>query len=237
MFQAVPSYQQEHENMLKAMSESKTIKEDAPTQEPIKASAPTVAVTEPVRAATIAPIKEAPIREAPIREAPIREAPIAQVRPAAIAVEPVVAPVKAAPVKAKRATRAVAAPKPKGPPPIAEPDVDEEGLRLIRQYVRLDDEIIALKARKKEMEATLAQLEVQVRAIIQPLNAPVKSGTAVLRVKTKQVKESVTKGFITAKLAESGELKDPTKAAQIVENIYKSCKVKEEKQELCRNKK
>lgn len=256
MYQAAPSYQQEHERMIKSMleaKETKTVELKEPNREPIKEAAQPVRepikeaaqpIREPIREAAQPirePIKETaqPVRE-PIREAqavkapqPVREAPQAPKGPVA---EAAAAPT----VKAKRARAApktAKTTKAKADPPIAEPQIPTADLEIIKRYIQLDDEIKALKDRKKQMEETLSQLEDQVRNILQPLAAPVKTGNSVLRVKEKQVKETVTKGFLTAKLAESGELKDPARAPQIIEEIYKSCKVKSTKQEVCRNKK
>lgn len=130
--------------------------------------------------------------------------------------------------------------KPRGRPKITEPVptsdmvLSEEHRALIERYIDTDNQIATLKAKLKELNNTKAQLEQQVTMVIKPLSVPIQTGNTVLRVKNKVTKQGISKAYFTAKLAQSGELKDPNKSKQIVDGIYGSLGVKKTEDELVR---
>lgn len=100
--------------------------------------------------------------------------------------------------------------------------LSDEQRNAIQRYIQLDDEIAQLNTQVSRKRAERKELEDEVLGILRPLPAPVSSGNNVLKVKKTQKKESINQKFWENKLAASGELKDPTRASQLVKAIYKN---------------
>lgn len=222
-----PKYLEEHEKLLESrlparrsdpeVEEDTTITEEeqnAPTTAPTAPTAPSDPNTPIASIAPVAPsAPKAP--KAPKAASAPKAAPKAPIDPSA---------------PAPAAKRAKLAP----PIPIVQSPLTGEQRSNIQRYITLDNEVTQLKARVKELCRQRDQLEVIVSAIIKPLAAPVKDGNTTLRIKVGDVKETLTKDKWVQKLAASGELKDPSKSQEVVDNIYKSLVVTKTKEELVR---
>ncbi len=121
------------------------------------------------------------------------------------------------------------------PEPIAasQAGLTDEQRSMIQRYITLDDEITVLNAAVSAKRKERKELEETVLAVLRPLEAPIKTGRTILRAKKKFTKQSLNQKLWTEKLSASGQLKDPTKAEQLVKNIYKDCP-KTENYELVR---
>jgi hypothetical protein len=104
----------------------------------------------------------------------------------------------------------------------AQAGLSDDQRSAIQRYIQLDDEINNLNATIKEKRAERSELEDELIGILKPLPAPIKTGRTILRTKKKITKEGITQKFWTTKLATSGHLKDPSKAEQLVKDIYKN---------------
>ena len=208
-----PKYLQEHEQLLEAKLPPR--RSDAEPEYPdLSRSVPVASAPVPVSAPVSA---SAPVVHTPA-SAPSGPRDPAEAAPKAKA-------------KAKRAKKAETAPA----IPVVESPLSDDQRGIIRRYIELDDQISELKIRVKELSQQRADLERLVSATIKPLAAPVKTGNTVLRLKVEQVKESLTKETWVKKLAQSGELKDPSKSQELVDGIYKNRAVTATKEELVRN--
>lgn len=94
----------------------------------------------------------------------------------------------------------------------------------IQRYIQLDNQIAQLNAQLKNLRAERKDLEDSVLATIRPLrSASVRTrDNVVLRVKKKKKKESLNQKVWAKKLAESGQLRDPSKATDVVKYVYKT---------------
>ena len=105
--------------------------------------------------------------------------------------------------------------------PVGEETLEDEQIRKIRRWIELDNRISQLNAEKKLLVEEKRELDDEMVAVLQPTKAPVRSGDTLLSLKTQKTrrfnKKNIAKGLI-----ESGELKDPEKAAAVVDFIYKS---------------
>lgn len=112
--------------------------------------------------------------------------------------------------------------------PIPEPisanqaGLDDEQRSLIQRYIMVDDEISVLNATLKAKRSERKELEDEVLAVIAPIEAPIVSGQNIVRAKKKMVKGALNQKIWTDQLAASGQLKDPSKAEQLVKGIYKA---------------
>lgn len=206
-----PKYLEEHEKLLESKlpaRRSDPVVSDVITEEPTPSQ---VEDSIPSRAPVITTDSPRPVR--PAQPAQLTPAPKQPKAPST------------APVKRQRAKIAPAI-------PIVQSPLTAEQRSNIQRYITLDNEVAQLKSRTKELIRQRDQLETIVSAIIKPLAAPVKDGNTTLRIKVGDVKETLTKDKWVQKLAASGELKDPAKSQELVDNIYKSLVVTKTKEEL-----
>jgi hypothetical protein len=110
----------------------------------------------------------------------------------------------------------------------------DEQRALLKRYLVADNDFIRAQEEMKRAKALRDELQDMVKSIIKPINAPVAQDNAVFRVKQKPVKETLTKSTWVRKLEESGELRDPSKAAELVNQIYKSLAITKYTEELVR---
>ena len=152
------------------------------------------------------------------REQPQRDQPIQQPQPQQHEHEHLQQP----PRKVPRTNRVAQPPKPK-PDPVQATQIGftDEQRGQIQRYLQLDDEIANINGQLKQLREERKELHDEVLSMIRPLEAPVRAGTNILRARKKMVKETVNQKFLSKKLAECGELKDPTKANDLVKVFYK----------------
>lgn len=136
--------------------------------------------------------------------------------------------------KSERKNKEKLEPKKKrvAPKPVEESPLSEEHRRIICDYIALDDEIAQKKAELGALKKRQSELQLTLAVALKNVEAPVKSGNTVLRVKTSNTLESVSQAFLIRKLAESGELKNPENAKTVVTNIYKAREVKGVKESI-----
>jgi len=117
-------------------------------------------------------------------------------------------------------------PKRERPDPVSETQVGltDEQKSQIERYIQLDDQISVLNEQVGRMRAERKQLENGVLSIVRPLQSGSlrTHNNVILRAKKKITRESINQKFWARKLAESGQLRDPTQSDALVKSIYKN---------------
>lgn len=141
--------------------------------------------------------------------------------------DPGVAAAAQAPPRSRMVAPA-APPEPQAAAPAHTISLSDEQRAAVQRYIQLDDEISQLNSEVNAKRAERKEMEDEVLAILQLLRTPLKAGNDVLKVKKSKKKEAINQGFWIKKLETCGELKDPSRAKDLVKNIYKNRNSEEE---------
>jgi hypothetical protein len=120
-----------------------------------------------------------------------------------------------------------------GKEPVTAARLSADQRSILQRYIAIDDEISVLNAQIKDKRAERKQLEDELLVLLRKMDVPVQMGTTIIGTKKKSTAESLTQRVWVEKLMKSGQLKDPSKAEQLVKTIYKN-REKTEDYELVR---